>query len=196
MPPPNTPVSRRSSSSTIAAPQSPNSLRGTPDDIRSLEYITAVDENLICPVCRVAFIDPITTSCDHVFCRDCFDQSYRITPICPIDRCSLVVPHDIRPTHRLILNQLDALEVRCPNTAEGCEKVLARSMVHNHLDKYCGHSLVGCPDKGCEGKVFRKDLGRGCLHFTAICLDCEERLLEVDMETSSRPTMRRAQDKL
>jgi TNF receptor-associated factor 5 len=163
-------------------PQQSEVPRGTQVDLRSLDYISVVDENLICPICRIALINPITTSCDHVFCRDCFDQSHRISAACPIDRWPIVLPHDIGPTHRLILNQLDGLEVKCPNTTYGCEKILARSMVQNHVDKYCGHAMISCPEKACEGKVLRKDLSGGCLHYTSICPDCAESLLQVDME--------------
>jgi TNF receptor-associated factor 5 len=150
-------------------------------DLRGLDYITKVDENLICPICRIAFINPITTSCDHVFCKDCFEQSYRISATCPVDRTP-IRSQDIGPTHRLILNQLDGLEVKCPHSADGCEKVLARSMVQNHVDKYCEHALVSCPERECEGKVPRKDIASGCLHYATSCPDCSESLLEVDMK--------------
>jgi TNF receptor-associated factor 5 len=93
-----------------------------------------------------------------------------------------MAPHDIGPTPRLILNQLDGLEVKCPNTAEGCQKVLARSMVQNHVEKYCAYGLVNCSDKECDGKVARKDLNRGCLHWDTSCVDCDKSLMEVDME--------------
>jgi TNF receptor-associated factor 5 len=192
MPPPNTPFASRRSSTAITPVESPQATEAdqhlrapterTPVDLRSLDYVSSVDENLVCPVCRVAFINPITTHCDHVFCRDCFDHSYTISKTCPIDRLPLILPHDIGPTHRLILNQLDGLEVRCPNTADGCEKILARSMVQNHVDKYCSHSLVNCSEITCHGLVARKDLSRGCLHWESTCPDCEETLEEVHME--------------
>ncbi len=178
---PNTAISHWPSSTPPTPPQREGPHK-TSVDLRNLDYVSKIDENLICPVCRVALINPITTSCDHVFCRDCFDQSFRNSATCPIDRCPLMMPHDIGPTHRLILNQLDGLEVKCPNTIDGCEKVLARSMVQNHVDKYCGHAQVSCPEVDCEGKVPRKDLSKGCLHYVATCPDCEERLLQLDME--------------
>ena len=153
-----------------------------PLDMRSLEYTTPIDENLTCPICRIAFINPITTSCDHVFCSDCFNQSYGISPTCPVDRCSLSIPGDIGPTPRIILNQLDGLQVKCPNTTAGCEWVLARSMVQNHVDRYCDYTLVSCTSKTCKGKVTRKDIQRGCLHYDAVCPDCEESLEKAEME--------------
>lgn len=159
-------------------------------DLRSLEHTTPVDENLICPVCRVAFVDPITTSCDHVFCRDCFDQSYALAKLCPIDRTHLMVPHDIGPTHRLILNQLDSLEVRCPNKVEGCGKILPRSMVQNHVSKYCDYTLVLCKDIGCGRDVRRKDADRGCLHKLVECPDCQQQLWQLDLEQHRQKSCR------
>lgn len=151
-------------------------------DFRALDYVTAVDENLVCPVCRNPFVEPVTTSCDHVFCKECFDHAYRIAPICPIDRTRLRPPNHVGSTARIITNQLDALEVRCPNSTDGCEKVLARSMVQNHVDRYCGYSLVDCPEGTCERKAPRKDVHKGCLHWYAICPDCSESFFAVDME--------------
>lgn len=151
-------------------------------DFRTLEYVGTVDENLMCPVCHTPLIDPITTVCDHVFCNDCFEQAYRVSPTCPVDRTRLRPPNHTTSTARIITNQLDALEVKCSNSDAGCGKTLARSMAQNHVDRYCGYSLVKCPEETCEGKVARKDLNKGCLHWLATCPDCKESLFEVEME--------------
>jgi TNF receptor-associated factor 5 len=55
-------------------------------------------------------------------------------------------------------------------------------MVQNHVEKYCGHAMVSCPEKTCEGRVFRKDISGGCLHYASICPDCGDSLMESDME--------------
>lgn len=152
-------------------------------DFRALDYIKTVDENLVCPICRNPLVEPVTTTCDHVFCKECFDKAHQIAPICPIDRTRLRPPNHAVSTARIVTNQLDALEVKCPNSSEGCETILARSMAQNHVDRYCGYSLVGCPESTCKRKVPRKDVHRGCLHWLAICPDCSENLFEVDMES-------------
>lgn len=181
-PPSPQPGLEEQSNSAPENPEEPSADASRGLDFRALDYVSAVDENLVCPVCRNPFVDPVTTSCDHVFCKDCFDQAYRIAPICPIDRTRLRPPNHVGSTARIITNQLDALEVRCPNSADGCEKILARSMVQNHVDRYCGYSLVDCPESTCELKAPRKDVHKGCLHWYAICPDCSESCFAVDME--------------
>lgn len=159
-------------------------------DLRGLEYTAPVDENLVCPVCRTPFVEPVTTSCDHVFCKECFEQAYQIAPLCPIDRKRLRPPNHVGTTARIITNQLDALEVKCPNSTEGCTKTPARSMVQNHVDRYCEYSLVDCSEDTCARKIWRKDVSRGCLHWLAICPDCSESLFEADMEHHRQETCR------
>lgn len=191
---PRTPVHRRFSRRTAsilfnnpstaahARTPSPDSDRSSNLNLHNLQYVGPVNEFLICPICQEALVDPITTTCDHTFCKKCFDHAYGIAPLCPIDRQPLQMPRDIGPTHRLIHNQLDALEVKCPYNEYGCDKVLARSMVQNHVDKYCGEKLVECPKNKCEGLVRRKDVSRGCLHWLATCPDCTEVMQKVKMD--------------
>ena len=173
---------RTFSSSRNTMRQSAAAMSETQLDFRTLEYVGTVDENLMCPVCHTPLINAIPTICDHVFCSDCFEQAYNISPTCPVDRTRLRPPNHTNSTARIITNQLDALEVKCPNSDAGCEKTLARSMAQNHVDRYCGYSQVKCPEETCEGKVARKDLSKGCLHWLATCPDCKESLFEVEME--------------
>lgn len=178
---PNSPLHPSTVSTYRGSPTLPVSPPIPITDLRSLEYTNSIDENLICPVCRLAFVDPVTTSCDHVFCRDCFEQSYAIAKLCPIDRKPLLVPHDLGPTHRIILNQLDSLEVRCPNKMEGCEKLLPRSMVQNHVSKYCDYTTVHCNDPTCGRDLLRRDVDRNCLHNDVACPDCGDTLWQLDL---------------
>src|SRR5256885_12068627 len=88
----STPPSSRFSLS----PHSPHRVRSTEIvDLRSLEYVSAVNENLVCPICHVALVDPIITSCEHIFCRDCLEEAYTISQSCPVDRLPLRKPEDI-----------------------------------------------------------------------------------------------------
>ncbi|KAL3421960.1 traf-like signal [Phlyctema vagabunda] len=148
-------------------------------DFRNLKYISEVDENLVCPICRVALIKPVTTICDHTFCRECLQTAWDSNKSCPIDRRSLNLPEDIIPSPKIVLNQLDALKVRCLC----CGDPLPRSMLRNHLNRYCSNALVKCLDESCEKLVMRKDEGRGCLHRDAVCPDCEEHHQEIDMDS-------------
>ncbi|KAL2068876.1 hypothetical protein VTL71DRAFT_15214 [Oculimacula yallundae] len=152
-------------------------------DLRAVTYENAVDENLICPICHCPLIDPIITECDHIFCRSCIEESVTHSRTCPIDRSPL--DQDISSLKRapkIILNQLDSLKAKCPC----CDVAFARSMLVNHLEKYCPETVMRCPgrdtEKGCMENVQRRLAGRGCLHYEADCPDCFQSLQEVDME--------------
>lgn len=152
-------------------------------DLRNLDYTKDVDENLVCPVCRVALVEPVTTVCDHVFCKDCLRHSYHLSPTCPIDRSPIRMPQDIRPTPKIILNQLDGLLVKCPNWEEGCQKVLARSMVQNHVSKYCEYVMIECPEGNCRLDVPRRFATDGsCRHQRVTCPDCSQLIWELKLE--------------
>jgi TNF receptor-associated factor 5 len=149
-------------------------------DHRGLEYTRPVDENLLCPICRCALYQATTTTCDHVFCLDCLTRAHSLSATCPVDRTPLKLPENLVKTNRIILNQLDALEVKCPMVA--CEKTLARSMIQNHVERYCEYAMVSCSETTCEEKVKRKFYNSGCLHWKVNCPDCGTEMMKRDLE--------------
>ncbi|PSS22155.1 hypothetical protein M430DRAFT_34133 [Amorphotheca resinae ATCC 22711] len=146
-------------------------------DFRALTYVGTVDENLICPICRVALVDPVDTQCDHTFCRECIAQALSHNEICPIDRYPLPRDAPFGRPHKIVINQLDALQAKCPC----CEAPIPRSMLQNHMEKYCKEALVRCPSKTCDEVVKRKLSDRGCLHYDVTCPDCKEIHKEIDI---------------
>ncbi|KAI0389703.1 hypothetical protein F5Y17DRAFT_109449 [Xylariaceae sp. FL0594] len=178
MPPPNTPeeglVSR------------PGSRSGQPThtvDLGALEYEGEVDENLICPICHLPLLSPVITKCDHVFCRRCIVQAHSLNPVCPVDRQPLgSLDLETRPAPKIVENQLGSLLVRCPNKSRGCGMVIARSLVENHVDRYCDKTLVRCPHPKCCKAVARKDAGIGCLHYDVECQYCGDVCEKVDLQ--------------
>jgi TNF receptor-associated factor 5 len=150
-------------------------------DLRALVYVGTVDQNLICAICRCALVDPVTTHCGHTFCQSCIDDALSHSQLCPVDRSWLSLA-DLKPSPRIIVNQLDDLKAKCPS----CSIAYARSMLQNHLERYCKEALVFCPGKnteqGCEETVKRRFSDKGCLHYTTECPDCQESLLMVELE--------------
>lgn len=184
--PPNTPstdlslsprVSRRQGYKNIVSLNLVHSV-----DLRALTYDGVVDENLMCPICRCPLVKPITTSCDHTFCSSCIKDALEHSQTCPVDRRKLSLNHDLKKSDKLVYNQLDSLKARCPC----CEGLFSRSMLANHLEKYCPESLTRCPgintERNCPEKVKRKLAGQGCLHYDAECPDCKETMEQIQME--------------
>ncbi|KAH9466798.1 hypothetical protein MJO28_000597 [Puccinia striiformis f. sp. tritici] len=98
------------------------------------DYISEPNENLICPICRSPFIDPVMCeSTDHIFCQSCLIKSLEVSATCPIDRIplslSLVVPAP-KVIHKLV----DELLVSCPFKSKlGCSFVCQRDLILTHL---------------------------------------------------------------
>lgn len=184
MPPPNTPEEGLiATTATLALrPLMGGDPTATALDLRALEYEDSVDENLICPICRVPFVSPVITNCDHVFCHRCIVQAHALNPVCPVDRLPLKLVSETRPAPKIVHNQLDNLSVKCPNSSRGCALIVSRSLVENHVARYCDKTLVPCPHPSCNKSVIRKDIGKGCLHYDVKCEYCEQVRQKADLE--------------
>jgi len=161
-----------------------------PVDLRLLEYVEHYDENLMCPICRCPFVDPVVlTECDHCFCRDCIRQTWTstYTPLGSRGDCpSCRTPAKLGPrsaVSKILTNILDDLLVRCPNGEDGCKAAVKRGEVQDHINIYCGFANVDCPAENCELPVRRKDSVHGCLHYGVSCMDCHQSMQKASLET-------------
>lgn len=165
-----------------------------PVDLRMLDYVSVFDENLMCPICRCPFVDPILLAeCDHCFCRDCIAQTWQPTAYSQLglkgDCPSCRTPTELGPrnaTSKILNNLVEDLMVKCPKSEEGCKSVLKRGEAQDHVSIYCGFALAECPMEDCELPLLRKDVGKGCLHYGVSCLDCREEMLKANLETHWR----------
>ncbi|KAL2755293.1 hypothetical protein ACRALDRAFT_1064537 [Sodiomyces alcalophilus JCM 7366] len=152
-------------------------------DFHGLVYVDAVDDNLLCPICKMPFVTPVTTPCDHTFCFDCLKQACETRHVCPIDRKKFR-PKNVRATSRLLRNQLDSLMVACPNAERGCEENMRREDVVMHTHK-CDYTLAACPDATCPKKVTTRLLRKNekkCLHTATACPYCETQTEKATMD--------------
>lgn len=159
-----------------------------PVDLRALEYISKYDENLVCPICRCPFVDPVLLiECDHCFCRDCIRQTWSTySPLGPRGDCPTCrTPAKMGPrsaTSKIIVNILDDLVVKCPNHEAGCKSEVKRGEAQTHVEGYCGYSKVKCPADDCDLPVRRRESDQGCLHYTVSCLTCRQGMHRADLE--------------
>ncbi|KAI9826078.1 MAG: hypothetical protein M1832_000527 [Thelocarpon impressellum] len=174
------------------APLASASLAGLPDtmeppppptlDLRSLDYVSPVDDNLMCSVCHCAFIKPVMTArCEHIFCADCFETASRQQEdVCPF--CRTKTEGDVRPAPRALANMADDLRVKCPNSDGGCDTITTRGCVQAHVDKYCGYAEVDCPEEQCASRMQRREATEGCPHKLVACEDCREMVVQRDLQ--------------
>ncbi|ROT35207.1 hypothetical protein SODALDRAFT_329393 [Sodiomyces alkalinus F11] len=157
-------------------------------DFHGLAYVDdRVDDNLLCPICKMPFVTPVTTPCDHTFCFECLRQACETRHVCPIDRKKFR-PKNVRITSRLLRNQLDSLVVACPNAERGCGETMRREDVAMHTHK-CDYTLAPCPDAGCAKKVatwLLREHEKECLHTETACPYCDAPVEKAVMEDHIR----------
>ena len=158
-----------------------------PVDLRALEYVDSYDHNLIC---HSPLVKPVRLECEHVFCRHCVNEAVyhqgrdlgTNSTTCP--SCRRNLDHrKIVPVTKVLTHILDELRVKCPFKDDGCCEIKPRGDVQDHVDKYCNYAEIECPMKSCSLTLRRKDAqGQQCLHNEVKCQDCEDPLMEKDLE--------------
>ncbi len=166
-----------------------------PVDLRLLDYVSSYDNNLMCAICRCPFVDPvILNECDHCFCRACIRQCWNTnttyTPLGPRGDCPTCrTPAKLGPrsaTSKILVNLVDELIVQCPRKDDGCKAEVRRCEVQDHVNIYCGYTLIECTGKDCTDPVRRKDAAQSCLHYGASCLLCHKELQQWKLEAHWR----------
>ena len=162
-----------------------------PVDLRALEYDSPCDQNLICAICYCPFVNAVRLPCEHVFCLRCVNDAMKISGVgfrpsslnCPSCRRKIHA-NEIISMPKILDRMLDELMVRCPLKDEGCNELVQRCEVQQHVDKKCAYSEVECPTDDCMLFVLRKDLEKQrCLHGMLECEDCNQLFMERDLES-------------
>lgn len=89
-------------------------------DVAVLEHLKeATRSELDCQVCYALFLDPLTTSCGHTFCRKCLHRVLDHSNCCPICRRSLAIPPSLTPSqypsNKRLVSLLNGL---CPQAVQ------------------------------------------------------------------------------
>lgn len=154
-------------------------------DLRSLDYVTPFDHNLMCAICHCPFVTPVKLDCDHVFCQECVNRAMmhqdRESRTCPT--CRSKIRHGVvTPVSKIVTRILDELVAKCIFHEEGCPELVTRGAMQDHIDRYCDYSRVHCPLVDCHLRVRRRDADKGCLHSFVDCDDCYQSMMELDLE--------------
>lgn len=114
------------------------------------DYHGRVDDDLICHLCFLPFVNPIDTKCGCTFCYVCLENYLARYKFCPNDNQKI----DIKQTHKAspaLRKILEKLLVICPNV-DFCEEILPRSQLELHLLTKCKGAITFCARAylGCE----------------------------------------------
>lgn len=96
-----------------------------------------LDEAYICGICRDVLQDPVITTCEHLFCKDCIERwlAFKLLPqekICPYDRQPITTTQLKQPP-RPLLNLLQKLKLHCK--FDGCKVItnLGQILTHENI---------------------------------------------------------------
>ncbi|KAK7886770.1 hypothetical protein WMY93_026391 [Mugilogobius chulae] len=119
-------------------------------------FVGYVNEGLLCCVCRDVLERPLQAPCEHAFCSACISGWLVHHSSCPEDRLPLD-SGSLKPLYRYMRNDLNRLQIRCVNVAQGCEAVCSLENLHAHQDE-CQFAFISCSNTGCPVQVERRGL--------------------------------------
>ncbi|XP_074596013.1 uncharacterized protein LOC141851114 [Brevipalpus obovatus] len=96
-------------------------------------FVSSVDEDLKCPVCRMALENPVSCPNQHLYCDPCIRAWLKRSRTCPLDRVYLN-EGQLKPAPRIIVNILKNLEIKCPNHENGCRWTIQLDDIAHHLE--------------------------------------------------------------
>ncbi|EDO41995.1 predicted protein [Nematostella vectensis] len=120
-------------------------------------FVGAVNEGLLCCICRDVLEEPLMAPCEHSYCSACVLGWLTHYNTCPEDRQSLW-PSDLKPIFRYMKNDLDSLKIHCDHQSKGCKSVVRLGSLARHLKEECDFVAVACPNTGCNESLNRCDL--------------------------------------
>ncbi|KAL3859817.1 hypothetical protein ACJMK2_010010 [Sinanodonta woodiana] len=121
-------------------------------------FMSPVNDDLLCSICKDVLEEPVQAPCEHAFCRQCIEGWLVHETTCPEDRQPLSISR-LRPLFRYMRNDLARLNIRCKNHTQGCNFVTMLESIRTH-EKECPLEKVPCPYENCSDRVFRQDLDR------------------------------------
>jgi hypothetical protein len=150
----------------------------SPEDFLS-DYRLAVSE-YICYLCRGIYLDPVTESCGHVFCRNCIEKSLEISRLCPITN-NVIDSGNIKPSG-LVRIFLDNTKMFCKQMLSGCSWIGEYCNYEKHIRLECMKLKLKC--SYCSEEIKKEDLGTHmtlCNSRLINCNKCSESIRYMDI---------------
>ena len=150
-----------------------NRLRHSPQQLE-VPFVDQCPEDLQCQICLGPAVEPVVTEeCGHLFCRDCIHLAMERKKECPVDRLPLTpteLRKDIRSQRKILglstfcfnkkqgcpwkgvfsdlerhAEKCDWATVRCPFGTHGCDAVVTRKTLQDHIQtSLAAHLTLAC----------------------------------------------------
>lgn len=81
-----------------------------------MRFIGEIDEEFLCPICKLVLENPIQMPCDHSFCYECVKNRIEVDKTCPVDSTQLTITGKIsvfKPPCKAFRNLLYKLDITC-----------------------------------------------------------------------------------
>ncbi|XP_069787319.1 TNF receptor-associated factor 5-like isoform X2 [Narcine bancroftii] len=114
----------------------------------NLHFVESLEDRYKCATCSFILCNPYQTGCGHRFCENCIVHLIETKPnaVCPIDQEGIVANRD----H---LKKCPFESVSCIN---GCDAVLPRKDLINHLQTMCEYREEAC--QYCKANLIFKNI--------------------------------------
>ncbi|XP_062518468.1 TNF receptor-associated factor 6-like [Corticium candelabrum] len=145
-------------------------------------FVEPLSERLTCPICHVAFREPVLTRCGHHFCNNCLMPCLQQSASCPVCRMELEASN-IFPNNAMKREILDLI-IKCCLHEKGCAWTgeLRNGEMH---DRECQYVDVVC-DNECGQLIMRKDkedhMANHCLHRMISCENCDRNIKQLEID--------------
>lgn len=157
-------------------------------DYSQYNFIDAVNDDIICVICKEVLREPQQTKCGHRMCLLCIqsrlstDREFK----CPANEedCETIRTNSDYHPDRPILRQINLRDVRCNHYESGCQETMQLRTLKFHLEK-CEYTPVKCVHDGCtvspQRKLLNEHIENEC-DFTEIeCEYCKVSFIRKDM---------------
>ena len=142
-------------------------------------------KEMICPLCKGIYSEPIIDNCSHVFCRQCINiyinKNKEKVLLCPVGKNNLN-PEKFK-VFELVENLINQQDCYCTNKNNGCLWKGKYSKRKNHILKDCLFEIIDCKNIGCSMKIKRKEQNEHdlkCDYFLIECNKCHKKIPKIN----------------
>ena len=112
-------------------------------------------EDFKCAICLGVIVEPVQTSCGHLFCAQCINGIHNECPTCRHNNFTTT-------QDGFVARKIGGISVTCPNGNQGCYWMGTLRECVDHLGNVCKYEEVQC--EYCEHRGHRREVN--CLHPT------------------------------